>query len=49
MGALRRDLAEARCAAVRPARLDERCLPASMPMSLVLRAENDGRVPFDCH
>lgn len=49
MGALRRDLTEARCTAVRPARLDEHCLPASMPMSLALSTENDDRVPFDCH
>lgn len=49
MGALRRDLTEAWCAPVRPGRLDEHCLPASVPMSLVLRTENDDHVPFDCH
>lgn len=53
MGALRRDSAEARRTAKRPRReaggLDERCLSASVPMSLVLRTENDYHVPFDCH
>lgn len=33
----------------RPAGLDEHCLSASVPMSLVLRTENDHHVPFDCH
>lgn len=41
MGALRRDPAEAMCTAVRPrweaGGLDEHCLSASVPMSLVLR------------
>ena len=53
MGALRRDSAEARRTAMRPrweaGGLDERCLSASVPMSLVLRTENDHHVPFDCH
>lgn len=49
MRALQRDLTAARCTAARPARLDEHCLSASLPMSLVLRTENDDRIPFDCH
>ncbi len=53
MGALRRDSAEAPCTAMslrwEAGGLDEHCLSASVPMSLVLRTENDHRVPFDCH
>lgn len=53
MGDLRRDSAKARCTAMRPrwdaGGLDERGLSASVPMSLVLRTENDHHVPFDCH
>lgn len=51
MGALQRGSTEAWCTAMKPCWeagvLDEHCLPASVPMSLELRTENDHNVPFD--